>query len=69
MIMNTVGLIKLLPVFLDHVVHPTLTDESFTTEIYHVDGEGKQNGVVFCEMQVRVRVLIHIPDVKNGLIF
>jgi Zn-dependent M16 (insulinase) family peptidase len=47
------GLIRLLPVFLDHVLRPTLTDLQFQTEIYHVDGEGKQGGVVFCEMQAR----------------
>lgn len=47
------GLLKLIPVFLDHVMHPTLTEAQFATEIYHVDGEGKQNGVVFCEMQGR----------------
>ena len=46
------GLLRLLPVFLDHVLRPTLTDAQFHTEIYHVDGEGKQGGVVFCEMQV-----------------
>ena len=47
------GLLRLLPVFLDHVLRPTLTEPQFQTEIYHVDGEGKQAGVVFCEMQAR----------------
>ena len=50
------GLLRLLPVFLDHVIRPKLTDLQFQTEIYHVDGDGKQGGVVFCEMQVRLNL-------------
>ena len=38
---------------LDHVLSPTLTDEQFATEVFHVDGEGQAKGVVYCEMQGR----------------
>jgi Zn-dependent M16 (insulinase) family peptidase len=48
-----IGLQRLLPVLLDHVLSPTLTEEQFATEIFHVDGEGKAKGVVYCEMQGR----------------
>ncbi|KAI1314376.1 hypothetical protein EDD11_002241 [Mortierella claussenii] len=47
------GMAEILPVFLDHVLHPTLRDDQFVTEVYHVDGEGKQQGVVFSEMAAR----------------
>lgn len=40
----------LLPVYLDHLINPTLTDEACYTEVYHVDGEGNEKGVVFSEM-------------------
>ncbi|ORY06614.1 hypothetical protein K493DRAFT_18579 [Basidiobolus meristosporus CBS 931.73] len=47
------GMINTLPVFLDHVLHPTLRDEQFVTEVYHVDGQGKEQGVVYSEMASR----------------
>ncbi|KAF9930207.1 hypothetical protein BGZ65_005461, partial [Modicella reniformis] len=47
------GMAEILPVFLDHVLHPTLKDDQYVTEVYHVDGEGKQQGVVFSEMAAR----------------
>ncbi|KAM3164565.1 hypothetical protein ACU8KH_01480 [Lachancea thermotolerans] len=46
------GFKKLLPVYLDHVLHPTITDDACTTEVYHVDPEDLQEkGVVFSEME------------------
>lgn len=33
--------------------YPTLTDEGFTTEVHHVDGQGENAGVVYAEMQAR----------------
>ncbi|SCU94185.1 LAME_0F06480g1_1 [Lachancea meyersii CBS 8951] len=46
------GFKKLLPVYLDHVLNPTLTDHACTTEVYHVDPEDLQEkGVVFSEME------------------
>ncbi|KAJ3217531.1 hypothetical protein HDU67_007782 [Dinochytrium kinnereticum] len=47
------GMVEVLPVFLDHVLRPGLTKEQFVTEVYHVDGNGKEQGVVFCEMAGR----------------
>jgi Zn-dependent M16 (insulinase) family peptidase len=37
------GLQRLLPALLDHVLSPTLTEEQFATEIFHVDGEGEHS--------------------------
>ncbi|KAI5965044.1 hypothetical protein KGF57_000837 [Candida theae] len=45
------GFKTLLPIYLDHLLNPTLTDEACLTEVYHVDGKGKEKGVVFSEMQ------------------
>ncbi|EGV63335.1 hypothetical protein CANTEDRAFT_98473 [Yamadazyma tenuis ATCC 10573] len=45
------GFKTLLPIYLEHILYPTLTDEACLTEVYHVDGKGEEKGVVFCEMQ------------------
>lgn len=45
------GFKLLLPVYLDHLLDPTLTDEACLTEVYHVDENGEEKGVVFSEMQ------------------
>jgi Zn-dependent M16 (insulinase) family peptidase len=46
------GFLRILPVFLDHVLFPTITDEGFYTEVHHINGEnGEDAGVVYCEMQ------------------
>lgn len=47
------GFLQLLPVFLDHVLHPILTDAAFVTEVHHINGDGEDAGVVYCEMQGR----------------
>ena len=45
------GFARILPVYLEHVIAPTLTDEGCYTEVYHVDGTGNDAGVVYSEMQ------------------
>ncbi|KAF6227227.1 hypothetical protein HO133_008669 [Letharia lupina] len=45
------GFAQILPVYLEHIVAPTLTDASCYTEIHHVDGSGNDAGVVYSEMQ------------------
>jgi len=50
---GTQGLLNLLPIYVDHILRPTLTDAGFRTEIHHVTGEGEDKGVVYCEMQGR----------------
>uniref|UniRef100_A0AAG5D1U2 Peptidase M16C associated domain-containing protein n=1 Tax=Anopheles atroparvus TaxID=41427 RepID=A0AAG5D1U2_ANOAO len=47
------GFLALLPVYLDHILYPTLTDSGFITEVHHITGEGEDAGVVYCEMQGR----------------
>lgn len=45
------GFAQILPIYLEHVILPTITDEACYTEVHHVDGEGNDAGVVYSEMQ------------------
>lgn len=45
------GFAQILPLYLEHVLLPTITNEACTTEVWHVDGEGNDAGVVYSEMQ------------------
>ncbi|XP_064646790.1 uncharacterized protein C05D11.1-like [Lineus longissimus] len=47
------GFLKLMPIYLDHVLYPTITESGYITEVHHVNGEGDDAGVVYCEMQAR----------------
>jgi Zn-dependent M16 (insulinase) family peptidase len=45
------GFAQILPIYLEHVIVPTLTDSGCLTEVHHIDGEGNDAGVVYSEMQ------------------
>ncbi|KAJ5215933.1 uncharacterized protein N7498_002340 [Penicillium cinerascens] len=45
------GFARILPIYLEHVIAPTLTDEGCYTEVFHIDGTGNDAGVVYSEMQ------------------
>ncbi|EXJ78513.1 hypothetical protein A1O1_08914 [Capronia coronata CBS 617.96] len=45
------GFAQILPVYLEHVILPTLTDAGCITEVHHIDGNGHDAGVVYSEMQ------------------
>ncbi|XP_047134404.1 uncharacterized protein C05D11.1 isoform X1 [Hydra vulgaris] len=47
------GFLNLLPIYLDHVLYPTLTQSAYHTEVHHINGAGENAGVVYCEMQAR----------------
>ena len=47
------GFLNLLPIYLDHVLYPTITPAGYITEVHHINGEGEDAGVVYCEMQGR----------------
>ncbi|KAK5124011.1 hypothetical protein LTR85_002208 [Meristemomyces frigidus] len=42
---------QMLPVYLDHLIVPTLSDAGCYTEVHHIDGTGHDAGVVYSEMQ------------------
>jgi Zn-dependent M16 (insulinase) family peptidase len=45
--------LHLLPVLLEHVLRPALPEAAFLTEVHHVDGSGRDAGVVYSELQGR----------------
>eukprot|EP00922_Rhytidocystis_sp_ex-Travisia-forbesii_P040770 GHVS01060785.1.p1 GENE.GHVS01060785.1~~GHVS01060785.1.p1 ORF type:complete len:621 (+),score=116.60 GHVS01060785.1:127-1989(+) len=47
------GFCNLLPVYLDHVMRPTLEESAFLTEVHHVKQDGSSSGVVYSEMESR----------------
>lgn len=47
------GFAQILPVYLEHLIVPTLTDAGCYTEVHHIDGTGHDAGVVYAEMQAR----------------
>jgi Zn-dependent M16 (insulinase) family peptidase len=47
------GFLNLLPIYVDHILYPTLTDTGYHTEVHHINGKGEDAGVVYSEMQVR----------------
>lgn len=59
------GFLRMLPVYLDHVFFPTLTNEGFVTEVYHVNNKGQDAGVVFSEMQGRENSPADLMELKS----
>eukprot|EP00794_Sanderia_malayensis_P015886 gene15886-17486_t len=47
------GFLNMLPIYLDHVLYPTLTKSAYTTEVHHINSDGEDAGIVYCEMQAR----------------
>ncbi|KAF9069136.1 Metalloenzyme, LuxS/M16 peptidase-like protein [Rhodocollybia butyracea] len=47
------GFLQLLPIYVDHILYPTITKAGFVTEVHHLDGKGHDSGVVYSEMQGR----------------
>ncbi|KAI9201919.1 Metalloenzyme, LuxS/M16 peptidase-like protein [Polychytrium aggregatum] len=58
------GMLEIIPVFLDHVLHPTLRPAQFMTEVYHLDGDAKHQGVVYCEMASRENTEFDLLDLN-----
>ena len=48
------GFTILLPVYLDHILYPLLRTEDFATEVYHMNKEGEEAGVVYSEIKVNL---------------
>ncbi|GAA6012656.1 hypothetical protein JCM11491_005471 [Sporobolomyces phaffii] len=47
------GLLKLIPVYLDHILFPLMDENIFKTEIFHLNAKGEEGGTVYSEMQGR----------------
>ena len=50
-LLSFLGFLALLPIYVDHILNPLLTDHGYITEVHHINGEGENSGVVYCEMQ------------------
>lgn len=62
------GSLKILPVYLDHILRPTLTEESFMTDVHRVTPDGTNSGTVYCEMKTHENSadsLIHFEMVDH----
>ncbi|KAI9759555.1 MAG: hypothetical protein M1835_000353, partial [Candelina submexicana] len=58
------GFAQILPVYLEHVLLPTLTDAGCYTEVHHVDGTGHDAGVVYSEMQGVQNTQMELMDLR-----
>ena len=47
------GLLRLLPVYLDHILRPLITDATMQTEVFSLAADGEPRGVVYSEMKGR----------------
>lgn len=56
------GFAHLLPCFLDHIIRPRINAASFASEVHHIRADGKEAGVVFCEMQARENTESDLSD-------
>eukprot|EP01132_Coremiostelium_polycephalum_P003913 gene3913-4886_t len=56
------GILNYLPTYIKFILTPTLKHSDFVTEVYHVDSQGKEQGVVFCEMQARENTLEDLQE-------
>ncbi|XP_043257873.1 uncharacterized protein C05D11.1-like [Colletes gigas] len=58
------GFLSLMPVYLEHILYPTLTDAEYLTEVHHISGKGEDAGVVYCEMQGRENIGEYLVDIE-----
>lgn len=58
------GFAQILPVYLEHLIVPTITDAACLTEVHHVNGEGNDAGVVYSEMQGVENTSTELMDIK-----
>jgi Zn-dependent M16 (insulinase) family peptidase len=59
---GSASFLRLLPVYVDQILYPRLTESMFMTEVFHINKEGKDAGVVYSEMQGRQNTEPDIVD-------
>lgn len=59
------GFAQILPVYLEHVILPTITHSACATEVHHIDGEGNDAGVVYSEMQALQNTAQELIDLRT----
>eukprot|EP01054_Gregarina_sp_Poly1_P004015 Gregarina_sp_Poly_1__4014@NODE_2212_length_2480_cov_65_486531_g310_i3_p1_GENE_NODE_2212_length_2480_cov_65_486531_g310_i3NODE_2212_length_2480_cov_65_486531_g310_i3_p1_ORF_typecomplete_len775_score162_32Peptidase_M16_C/PF05193_21/2_1e17Peptidase_M16/PF00675_20/2_2e12Peptidase_M16/PF00675_20/8_1e02ParB/PF08775_10/1_3_NODE_2212_length_2480_cov_65_486531_g310_i3652389 len=45
------GAAQMVPIFLDHIFYPLLTQQDFDTEVFHITETGEESGIVYSEME------------------
>ncbi|KAK7744263.1 hypothetical protein SLS62_010289 [Diatrype stigma] len=58
------GFAQILPVYLEHLIVPTITDAACLTEVHHINGEGNDAGVVYSEMQGVENTSTELMDIR-----
>lgn len=48
------GFLSLLPVYLDHILYPTITDAGFVTEVHHITESGAKYAFLVISVAVAV---------------
>ena len=63
------GFLQLLPVYVDHILYPTLTNAGFVTEVHHINDKAEDAGVVYSEMQGRENTSGDIAALRQQRLF
>ncbi|KAI6240727.1 Peptidase M16 domain containing protein [Aphelenchoides fujianensis] len=58
------GMRKFVRVYADHLINPLLTPKNYASEVYHVNGDGEEAGVVYSEIQGYENDLDELVDRK-----
>lgn len=55
------GFLRLLPIYVDHILYPTLTESGYHTEVHHINGKGEDAGKcgLFASYE---KLLIRLPS-------
>ncbi|KAF9431276.1 hypothetical protein BGZ94_003591 [Podila epigama] len=56
------GFLNIMPIYIDHILYPTMTEAAYYTEVHNINGEGENAGVVYSEMQGRENSASSIMD-------
>ncbi|KAF9100744.1 hypothetical protein BGX29_006292 [Mortierella sp. GBA35] len=59
------GFLNIMPIYIDHILYPTMTEAAYYTEVHNINGDGENAGVVYCEMQGRENSADSIMDLKR----
>ncbi|KAF9967531.1 hypothetical protein BGZ70_009211 [Mortierella alpina] len=59
------GFLNIMPIYIDHILYPTMTEAAYYTEVHNINGDGENAGVVYCEMQGRENTAGSIMDLRR----
>ncbi|KAF8307697.1 hypothetical protein DL93DRAFT_2064630 [Clavulina sp. PMI_390] len=63
------GFLQFLPIYVDHILYPTITDASFVTEVHHINPAAEDAGVVYSEMQGRENTSGDLASLRQQRLF